>query len=210
MLDFSGWYSTGCYYWAKSIEELIPTIVTTFLYVYIIDIYEGNTIFVFYLYFLTVGILCVQSWGHIIGILFNENQKMAVLFSVALYLMFFLLTNYFVPVKELHYSIQWFSNLSTFKLLFECILILFYGFNRCTGNEFSSVMFVFGFDDNQFYRNIRILVIKLIVLRIVALLVLLFKVHSPVRQKSRRNLCNNQMTCDSNETNVKELKIFIT
>ncbi|XP_054157346.1 uncharacterized protein LOC128955701 [Oppia nitens] len=173
----NGWYSTGCYYWAKCIEELIPTIITLFLYIYIIDIYEGTRIFVFYLYFLTIGILCIQSFGHLIGIIFSDNQKIAVLFSVALYLLLFLLSNYFVPINELHYAIQWFSNLSTFKLLFECILILFYGFNRCSGNEFSSVMFVFGFQDQQFYSNIKILVCKLIVLRVLALIVLLIKVN---------------------------------
>ena len=211
----TGWYSTGCYYWAKSIEELIPTVITTFLYVYIIDIYEEKSIFMFYLLFLTIGILCLQSVGHIIGIIFNENQKIAVLSSVALYLMFFLLTNYFVPIKELHYSLQWLSNLSTFKSLFECILILFYGFSRCSGNEFSTVMFVFGFNDNQFYVNLRILLIKLIVFRVLALLVLLIKVHSSVSHKTHSSSdddsCEQQSISDSNDESsyVRESKIFM-
>ncbi len=62
--------------------------------------------------------------------------------------------------------------------MYENIIILFYGFDRCSGNQFSSVLFVFGLDDNRFYENTRILIFELIVLRVLALIVLLLKVST--------------------------------
>jgi hypothetical protein len=117
----------------------------------------------------------MQSLGHIIGIIFNESTKISVLFSVGLSALFFLFCNFLIPIKELHYSLQWFSNLSIFKLLFSGIIVLFYGFDRCSDREFSSIMYLLDLSDNDFYLNVRLLIIQLIFLRSFALIILIIK-----------------------------------
>ena len=135
----------------------------------------------------------MQSIGHIIGIIFNENLKIAVLCSVNLYLMLFLLSNYFVPIKDLHYFIQWFTNLSTVKLLYECILILFYGFDRCSSSELSSAMIVFSLEDNNFYTNTKILIFQLLLFRSLALIALIIKVNPLFNTKNVNELEYNSL-----------------
>ncbi len=100
---------------------------------------------------------------------------MSVLFSVGIYVLFLIFCNFLIPVKEFHYSLQWFSNLSTAKLSFTGLIILFYGFDRCSGNEFSSIMYLFDLEDNHFYNNVRLLIIQFILLRSFALIILLIK-----------------------------------
>jgi len=137
---------------------------------------------------MTTGVLCIQSLGHIIGIIFSDNAKIAVFIAVQLFVMFFLFCNFVIPIEELHYSLQLFSNISTVKLVFENILILFYGFDRCSDTEFSSIMFVFGLEDRDFYRNSRILIFQFIFLRSLSLIVLLFKANSFTQRKKAKEL----------------------
>jgi hypothetical protein len=152
-------------------------------YVFIIDIYEGNTIFFAYLLFLSIGILSIQSVGHIIGILFSENVRIAIICSVGYGLFIFFLSNFLIPIQELHYTLQWLSNLSMTKLIFECMVILFYGFDRCTDRELSSIMYLLELEDYTFYTNARLLIFQFIFLRSLTLLTLSIKVNPFTSQK---------------------------
>ncbi len=154
---------------------MIPSLVSIVCYIYIVDIYEGNTIFFGYLFFIALGNLCIQSLGHIIGIVFSQSTKISVLFSVGLFVLFALFCNFFIPLKELHYSLQYLSNLSTLKLSFTGLIVLFYGFDRCSDREFSSIMYLFELEDNDFYIYVRLLIIQFILLRSFALIILLIK-----------------------------------
>jgi hypothetical protein len=117
----------------------------------------------------------VQSLGHIFGIIFSQSTKLSVLFAVGVYVLFLLFGNFLIPIEELHYSLQWLSNLSTVKLSFTGLIVLFYGFDRCSKNEFSSVMYLTKLEDNHFYLNIRLLIIQFLILRSFALIILLIK-----------------------------------
>ncbi len=154
---------------------MIPAFFSILCYIYIVDIYEGNTIFFGYLFFIALCNLCIQSLGHIIGIVFSQSTKLSVLFSVGIYLLFTLFCNFLIPLKELHYSLQWLSNLSTVELSFTGLIVLFYGFDRCSDREISSIMYLFKLEDNDFYINIRLLIIQFILLRSFALIILLIK-----------------------------------
>ena len=59
-----------------------------------------------------------------------------------------------IPIKELHYSLQMLSQLSYFKSGYECILIIIYGFDRCSEDQFSSVLHNFGIESSDFWPNI--------------------------------------------------------
>jgi hypothetical protein len=135
-----------------------------------------------YLYFLTIGVLCVQSLGHLIGIILCDNAKIAAFVSVNVFVLLLLFANFMIPIKELHYTLQWLSNLSTHKLIFESMIILLYGFDRCADRQFSGILYVFGVDDNDFFINAWILIFQFIFLRSLALIALIVKTNSFVKK----------------------------
>jgi hypothetical protein len=81
-------------------------------------------------------------------------------------------------IKEFHYSLQWLSELSYYKLSFESILIMIYGFDRCASDEFSTILYGFNIEDKKFWPNVRKLFIILIVLKLIALIALILKTNS--------------------------------
>jgi len=168
--------------------ELIPTLLTIVCYIYILDIYDGNTFFLIYLFFGTIGVLCMQSIGHCIGVVFCDNVKIAIFFSVALFVTLILFCNFLIPIKELHYALQWLSNISTVKLIFECIMISFYGFDRCADTEFSSIMYFFELEDVTYYRNARTLIYHFLFFRSLALIALLIKANPMFSSKKAQQL----------------------
>ena len=183
-----GWYSTGAYYWSKATNELITTSIIVFSYIYVIDKYEDKSIFFGYLFFMTITVFCTQSIGHIENIIFRDNLKTCLLFGVASSLIMYLLSNFMVPIKELHYSLQWLSDFNVFKLHMECILILFYGFDRCLEDEFSSVLYFYGITDGDFYKNTRILIFLFILLRFLTLITFVLKMNPMSNNKKQSEL----------------------
>jgi hypothetical protein len=131
---------------------------------------------------MTIGILCVQSLGHLIGIILCDNAKIAVFVSVNVFVFLLQFANFIIPIKKLHYTLQWLSSLSTHKLIFESMIILLYGFDRCADRQFSGILYVFGVDDNDFFINAWILIFQFIFLRSLALIALIVKTNSFVKK----------------------------
>ena len=177
-----GWYSTGAYYWSKSLVELIPLLITILLYSYFVDIYE-RSMYVSYVLFLTIGALECESIGHFIGILFSSNQRVAIFTSVAFCIFALLFGNFVIPVDDMHYSLQILSNFSPNKLVMNNIFILYYGFDLCSDREFSSVLYFFTIEDQDFYKNTYLLVIQFFIFRTLTLLALLCKVNPLTNSK---------------------------
>ncbi|CAG2179252.1 unnamed protein product [Oppiella nova] len=183
------WYSTGVYYWSKAIVELIPTVLILMCFSYIGDIYDSkHSMFTTYFIFLTIGALEIQSLGHFIGILFDGQQRLAVFTSIGVFIVTFLFSNFLIPINELHYSLQMLSMLSPLKLVLECIMLAFYGFDRCSDREFSFVLHLFDVTDNDFYINTQLLVIQFVVVRSASLIALLLKVSPFVNSKKARDI----------------------
>ena len=141
--------------------------------------------YVSYVLFLTIGALECQSIGHLIGIVFSSNQRMAIFTSVAFTIFAFLFSNFLIPVQDMHYSLQILSNLSPNKLVMENIFILYYGFDLCSDREFSYVLYFFAIDDNDFYKNTYLLVIQFFMFRILTLVALLCKVDLLTNSKEQ-------------------------
>jgi hypothetical protein len=83
-------------------------------------------------YIVLFDVLCVQSIGRKSGIIFNDNQKTALLFSLALNLVALIFSNCIKSIKEFHYSLQFLSELSYLKLSYESIFLMIYGSDRCS------------------------------------------------------------------------------
>ena len=150
------------------------------------DTYE-RSMFVSYLVFLTIGALECQSIGHLIGIVFSSNQRVAIFTSVAFLIFAFFFSNFMIPVEDMHYSLQILSNLSPEKLVMENIYILYYGFDLCSDREFSYVLYFLAIDEHQFYKNTYLLVIQFFIFRTLSLVALLREVNPLNTSKSQAN-----------------------
>ena len=183
-LFHQGWYSTGVYYWSKSIVEIIPIIITILCFSYVVDIYDSKNSMLFeYMIFLTIGALEVQSISHVLGILASDNIRVGVFTLVGVIMISFMFSNILIPIKELHYSLQVFSNLATLKLLIESLMILFYGLDRCSDREFSYILSILNIEDKDLYMNIYLLIAQFFLFRAIALLILMYKANSNINYK---------------------------
>ncbi|XP_054152479.1 ATP-binding cassette sub-family G member 1-like [Oppia nitens] len=72
----NGWYSTGAYYISKSVIDFLPLLISMLMFSYIINYYDSKRMYFVYLYTLLFVVLCSQSFGHISGIIFSNNQSM--------------------------------------------------------------------------------------------------------------------------------------
>jgi len=65
-------------------------------------------------------------------------------------------------------------------------MILFYGFDRCSDRELSSIIYLLEIEDDTFYYNARMLIFQFILLRSLALMALLFEAN-PFRKQKKAN-----------------------
>ena len=154
-----------------------------------------------YSYLLTIAVLCAQSYGHMSGIIFSGQQNIAILFAISLNVLSFVLSNSLIPRKELHWIMQYLSDMSCTKHSFESLIILNYGFDRCSQNQISLVLHRFGIESTDFWFNCIYLLFNLIILKTLTLIILIVKtntIFSGFRQnldtkyESELNLKTNQ------------------
>jgi len=153
---------------------MLPLILTLIIYCWIINFYDSIFIYFGYLYLILFTVLCSQSLGHISGIIFNNNLKIALVLTVALQILFVILGNFLIPIKEFHYSLQLLSEFSYIKYSFECIVIMIYGFNRCSSEKFSVVLYKLDVEDEKFWSNLYLLLL-FIAMRFISLIALIMK-----------------------------------
>jgi len=124
------------------------------------------------------SVLCSQSLGHISGIIFNNDLKIALLMTAGLQLLAVILSNSLIYLKEFHYSLQWLSELSHVKHSFESILIMIYGFNRCPSDKISIILYKYDLNDDMFWGNSNNLFLLFIAMRFMSLIALMIKTNS--------------------------------
>ncbi|CAG2112774.1 unnamed protein product [Medioppia subpectinata] len=150
----NGWYSTGSYLWCRTIVDLLPVLMALPLFCWIANLYNTITFYVFTFALNLLVIMCTQSVSQLSAILFANEPKMALMFAIMSQTIMLILGNSLIPVKELHYTMQVFSQFSYIRLSFECMVIMIYGFDRCQGNQVSTVLYGLEIDDDQFWTNI--------------------------------------------------------
>ncbi|CAG2105241.1 unnamed protein product [Medioppia subpectinata] len=168
----NGWYSTGVYLWCRTIVDLIPIFIALPVFCWITNLYKTITFYAFSFALNLLVVMCSQSVAQLSALMFINERKVALSLAILCQSMIILLGNNLIPVKELHYTLQWLSSLSYCRVSYECIMIMIYGFDRCQGDNVSTVLYVLGIDDDQFWPNIFQLVY------IYVLLKLLFQVDS--------------------------------
>ena len=147
------------------------------VYSLIVDLNRSLDTYLGYSYFLTIVVLCAQSYGHISGIIFTVHQNVTLLFAISLALLSFVLSNSLIPLKELHPIMQYLSHMSCMKPSFESMIILNYGFDKCPHNQISLVLHRFGIESSDFWFNCILLLFDLIILKIITLILLIVKIN---------------------------------
>ena len=150
---FTDWFSTLSYFFSKFIVDSIPIVINCILYSIAICYYSqqiGQHFRFFYCCLIfTICILCSQSFGTIVGLILQGNQQLAVMTSMASYIVLTFFNNFIIPTKELVWIFQLFSDFTFPKHLFNSILIIFYGLDRCQSPIQSRVLYEYGITDND-------------------------------------------------------------
>jgi hypothetical protein len=137
-----------------------------------------------------MGMVCAQGIGFVIGIIVSNSEKLAIVLTTLVTLTSLLFSNFYVPVNELPKFFQWFAYTSIFKLDFEAILILIYGFDRCPSGQISVTLYQLDINDDDIYlENLFFLIIHAIFFRCLALLILIIKANSySLRKRKTANI----------------------
>jgi hypothetical protein len=158
---------------------------------------------------ITMGMVCAQGIGFIIGIIVSNSEKLAVVLTTLVTLTNLLFSNFYIPTNELPKSFQWFTYTSIFKLVFEATLILIYGFDRCPSDQISVILYQLDLnDDNIFWYNLFSLIVYAIFLRCFALLILIIKANSySLRKRKAASIkhCRSMSTIYSSTITIPEL-----
>jgi len=154
-----GWYSTGSYFLAKNIVEILPTLLFAatfgFLSYYLSgQIYEDHRL-LRYVLILSLGMLCTQGLGYLFGIIFMNYEQLAIMFSIGIYTSLIMFCNFYIIIKEMPQLFQILSDLALQKFVFNSVLILIYGFDRCSADQMSLISYKYDVYDDQFWINVR-------------------------------------------------------
>jgi len=135
-----------------------------------------------------MGMLCSQGLGYLIGIIFIKYEQIAIGVSIGVYLLLVMFCNIFTPIKEMPHLFQVMSDVAFTKFVYYSVLIKIYGFDRCPSDQLSLVLYKYGMNDQVFWNYTRYLVIYFICLRVVAFIVLYFKVNTSFFTKKSQNI----------------------
>jgi len=177
-----GWYSTGVFYISKTIVELLPTLIYSIIFALLTffssgQYYEKERL-LWYIFIITIGMLCTQGMGFFVGIVLVEYELIAIEVAIGLYCYFIIFCNLFIPLKEMPQILQFISNSSYVKFLFNSCLIIIYGFGRCASDQLSIVLYKYDLDDDLFNDYVKYLVIYCFSLRIMASIALYIKTNT--------------------------------
>ncbi|XP_054160033.1 ATP-binding cassette sub-family G member 1-like [Oppia nitens] len=147
------WYSTGSYYWAKSLTDLPMTVTVAIIYSIIMYYGTGQlNEMIRYCYYTIITIILMlisNSFGNFIGILFARNFQLATSIGVASFLVVFLLGGFAVRLSTADLVLRGFSYVSFIKFAFNCIIIVIYGMDRCGVNFEGKILILDQFDVND-------------------------------------------------------------
>ncbi|XP_054165107.1 ATP-binding cassette sub-family G member 1-like [Oppia nitens] len=136
---YNGWYSSGAYFWSKSICDSLPIMVYLLPFCWLINLYGTASMFAVYYLTTVFSALSAQSWAQISAIIFRKDTKVSQTFAITVFFMACLLCNTIVPLQDLHYSLQLLSNFAYLKYSYESVILAIYGFGRCSDNDINTV-----------------------------------------------------------------------
>lgn len=183
---FLGWYSTGTFLMAISVVDLLPLIIVSAIYTWIINsIYDNLLLYPTYFACLTLSLIYFQSLSQICSIIFSRKSEIPFIISCfSLFYINMLLSDFMIPITDMHFLLKISSYLSVIRPAFEIILIPIYGWDRCLDSEFSRVLKDFDVDSGDFWPNLIHLSILAIVFKIITLICILIKTNSIFKHRN--------------------------
>ncbi len=160
---FQGWYSSGSYYWSKTIVEILPILINSVIFTFIIyyisgQFEDGLRIYRFF-YIISASLLCSQALGTSVGIILANNNKLALVIAIVNYCSLTFFNNFVIPTKKLIEIAKKISDFAYTKYQFNSILIIIYGFNRCPTEQMSKLLYQYDINDDQlFWTNAKYLI----------------------------------------------------
>ena len=147
----------------------------------------------FFIYYtiLIPTLLCTQSLAHISSILFTRNVPSAMLVSQVVLNILSMMSNSLIPLKTMHYSIQMLSDLSFLKFTHDFITLNTYGLGRCASNEISTVLYIFGIDDDMYWPVINKMIINVVIYKIITFSIFIIKFKSISGSKIEKSNSKN-------------------
>ncbi|KAF7491659.1 ABC transporter G family member 40 [Sarcoptes scabiei] len=206
----NGWYSTMSFYLMKSGCEIFSLIPMILLYCYIVDVFESIHFgFYWWLFLLTLlGTLVIQGQSHFFAMVIGPNFLVLIVVTFANFFTWFVLSNCFNPINEMHYGYQFLSQFSVLRFINEALFELQYGFDRCDSNEISAVLYKMMLprdsEGQYFYHCLRMLIFQIFFYRILALGTLLFKSNPRQNRRSRGIRIRNNFIEQQQQSNQYE------
>ena len=187
---------------AKTIVELIPIIVYSqclgFLTYYLSgQLWESQRI-LYYMLIVSIGMVCIQGFAFLFGIIFIKSDVLAIIATMLGYSCLQMFGNFYILIKDMPPILQIISHFSVPKLAFNSGLIIVYGFNRCSEEQTSIVLYKFGLIDEHFMNNIKTFILYSISLRFIAFILLYIKMNTFFKQNKSKNFEYSES--DSSET----------
>ena len=136
----------------------------------------GSKMYLVYFSMWTLGFLCAESISQITVMLFSENLGTTLAMGIVIQSLFIIFANSVIFVNEMHYSVKLITEFNHARMMWECIVISIY--NVCESNEFSTVLYTFGLNGDEFWPNVIRLVIIAIFWKIIAIFVYCLKTNT--------------------------------
>ena len=178
---------------AKTITDFLPQMIIISIFCWISNLYNTIEMYLVYYFLITSVVFCCQCVAQISATLFPEDTKLSLFTAIMINLSTLITSNSLFYLKELHYSVQTLSCLSYSKAAFECLLIIIYGFDRCSEDQISTVLYSYEIETQDFWPNVINLIIICCSLKLMSFVVLIMKVNISLKNiQSSKQLFQDQ------------------
>ncbi|CAG2164544.1 unnamed protein product [Oppiella nova] len=132
---FNKWYTCWSYFTARSLVDIpvvvvIPIVYGTIMWWMTDQVWDGWR-FSVHLLIMVLLALVSHSLGLLLSAIFINNIRASLLSFTIFVTPLLLFSGALIPIRTLPSYLQTFSYLSIFRLSYESMLIILYGFNRC-------------------------------------------------------------------------------
>jgi ABC-type multidrug transport system permease subunit len=132
---FNGWYSLFSFFLAKCIADIPPNFIFPIIYCIgsylitsqILEIWR----FITYIIVMILLSFLTQGFGLLVSAYFVNNVTASTVIGATFNIPLFLFTGLLIKIKSMPPFFQPLTYISYFRLGFECLMAIIYGFNRC-------------------------------------------------------------------------------
>ncbi len=181
----NGYYSTGAFKLMKFFFETLLMLPVLAVYVYICNIYTNILDIYWPIYcVLLLSIITAQGVAYICVLICPKDDLInPLILGLTFYNVLFEMSNIFTSLSTAHYVYQTLSNLAIPRWGMQTLMLIEYGFGRCTDREIQPILLWMNITDEDYYYGLLMMVVNLFFYKGVALWMLIAKVKEPKRRQ---------------------------